>query len=294
MEQMTEVLKAKQEMMETQIGSLASQMDTNQAKKMDANQAEMKVNQAKMDADLREMGEEIMARLEAMLQNNQEKTDANQKEIRVGQELLKEEMLAKMESNQERMDAMLDSLHERMIARMGSHIEKMEACLGKTEAMNLEAKPEKIQSEAENEEVPKEEVTVETFGALERYGDRHLIVQSRGQLKKRTQANSESWKKLAAARRRLTCSAIPAQRKGHSHQRPGKDNVVQGTQKGQMLGKRRLVKLEYNNGIRNRDLQECLCLGSERTSGRIFGKTTGLEIVKLTVGSSGNIKKMSV
>jgi uncharacterized iron-regulated protein len=58
---------------------------------MDANQAQIKANQAKTDADLREMGGEMMARLEAMLQNNQEKTDANLKEIRVSQELLKEE-----------------------------------------------------------------------------------------------------------------------------------------------------------------------------------------------------------
>jgi hypothetical protein len=66
---------------------------------MDANQTEIKGNQAKMDADLREMGHEMMGRLEVMLQN-QEKTDANQKEIRFSQELLKEETLAKMGTNQ--------------------------------------------------------------------------------------------------------------------------------------------------------------------------------------------------
>jgi hypothetical protein len=109
------------------------------------------------------MGEEMMARLEAMLQNNQENIAANLKEIRVSQALLKEEMLAKMETNQERMDARSDSHHERMMARMNSQLEKMEASLGKTEATDLEANPEKIQSEAENEEVPKEEATVETF-----------------------------------------------------------------------------------------------------------------------------------
>jgi hypothetical protein len=42
---MTELLIAMQEIMETQIGSLASQMDNNQV--------EIKVNQAKTNADLR-------------------------------------------------------------------------------------------------------------------------------------------------------------------------------------------------------------------------------------------------
>jgi hypothetical protein len=41
----------------------------------------------------------------------------------------------------------------------------------------LEATPEKIQSKAEHEEVPKEEAAVETFGALkEQYGDWHLVI----------------------------------------------------------------------------------------------------------------------
>jgi hypothetical protein len=62
---------------------------------------------------------------------NQAKTDASLKEIRAGQEHLKEQMMAK-----------LDAYHERMMARMDSQLEKMEACLGKTEATNLEARPE--------------------------------------------------------------------------------------------------------------------------------------------------------
>jgi hypothetical protein len=69
--------------------------------KMDANQAQMKVNQTKTDSNLREMREEM----------------------KVGQEFLKEGMLTK-----------LDTHHERMMAGMDSQLEKMEACLGKTEA----------------------------------------------------------------------------------------------------------------------------------------------------------------
>jgi hypothetical protein len=53
----------------------------------------------------------------------------------------------------------------------------MEDCLEKTEATDLEANLEEIESKAEHEEVPKEEAIVETFGALkERYGDQHQAV----------------------------------------------------------------------------------------------------------------------
>jgi hypothetical protein len=77
--------------------------------KMDTNPAEMIANQAKTDTDLREMREEIMAGLETMIQSNQEETDANLKEIRAGQELLKEEMLAKLEAHHKRMMTRMDS-----------------------------------------------------------------------------------------------------------------------------------------------------------------------------------------
>jgi hypothetical protein len=47
----------------------------------------------------------------------------------------------------------------------------IEACLEKTEATDLEANPEEIESKLEHQEVPKEEDT----GALkEWYGDQHL------------------------------------------------------------------------------------------------------------------------
>jgi hypothetical protein len=84
-------------------------------------------------------------------------------EMKAGQQHLKEEMGASQE-----MLAKLDAHHERMMARMDSQLEKMEACLGKTEATDLKANPEEIESEVEHEEVPKEESAVETFGALKK------------------------------------------------------------------------------------------------------------------------------
>jgi hypothetical protein len=50
--------------------------------------------------------------------------------MRAGQQLMKEEMLAKIETYQERMEAH----HERMMAKMDSWIEIIEACLDKMEA----------------------------------------------------------------------------------------------------------------------------------------------------------------
>jgi hypothetical protein len=101
----------------------------------------MRANQAKMEGDLRV-------------------------EMKVGQGLLKEEMLAKMEAHQ-----------ERIMTNMDSQLEKMEACLGKAEATDLVANPQKMESVVVHEEVPKEEAAVEMIGALEDWSvDRYLAV----------------------------------------------------------------------------------------------------------------------
>jgi hypothetical protein len=105
--------------------------------KVKAIQAKIDANQAKMGFDLKEMKEEMLARLEAMIQNNHDK-----------------------------MMARLDAHHERMMARMDSQVEKVEACQEKTETMDLEANPEEIGSESEHQEVPSEEAAVKTFGSL--------------------------------------------------------------------------------------------------------------------------------
>jgi hypothetical protein len=113
--------------------------------------AKMVANQIKADATLKQIKEEMMVRLEAMIQN-------------------KENMMAK-----------LDAHHERMMART-------KACLAKTETTDLEANQEATESESEHEKVPKEVTAVETFGALkEWYEDRHLAVGRRRQPKKRAQ-----------------------------------------------------------------------------------------------------------
>jgi hypothetical protein len=65
------------------------------------------------------------------------------------------------------------------------------------------------------------------------------------------QDNCESRQKLAAAQGWLTHFVVRAPHKGHGHEGPGKNSVVQGTQKGQMFGKRCWAKPGCSNSIRN-------------------------------------------
>jgi hypothetical protein len=116
--------------------------------------------------------------------------------MRAAQELLKE-MLANVEANQDKMMAKSDAHHGEITARTDSQLEK-------TKAMDLETAEK--ETAAEHPEVPKEEAV--TFGALkERYGDRHLGVGRRQQLRKRTQGDDGSLKELVAARRGMI--AVP-------------------------------------------------------------------------------------
>jgi hypothetical protein len=113
-----------------------------------------------------------------------------------------------------------------------------------------------MKSEAVHDEGPKEEAAEETVrGLKEPSGERHIAVRRLGLLQKRTKVNGGSRKKLAAACRGMTRRAIPARRKRHGRQGPGKDNVRKGNSKERTFGKRFLAQPECNNGIRNRVLK---------------------------------------
>jgi hypothetical protein len=76
-------------------------------------------------------------------------------------------------------------------------------------------------------EITNEEGEVETVGKLQDwYGDRHLVVGHFWQLKKQTEGNGGSQKKLATVSRWMTYSVFLAWRKGCGH-------------KGQMVENRR-------------------------------------------------------
>jgi hypothetical protein len=137
----------------------------------------------------------MMVLLLAEIRTNQENMDVKLKEMKAGQKHLKEEMQA--------------DHHKELMVIMKASQEKIEAmvevCLEKTELMDLEANPEIIESESEQQEVPKEEATVETIGALEDpYGNRHLAIGSHRQLKEQTQGDRGSRKKLTTSIRQMT------------------------------------------------------------------------------------------
>jgi hypothetical protein len=103
----------------------------------------------------------------------------------------------------------------------------------------MEANPEELKSAVVHEEASKEEAALETFRALmKQYGDQYLVVGCHRKLKKWNQGDGGSWKKLAATCRGMTRRAIPARCKGHGCQGQGKNNIVQGTRKVQIFGKK--------------------------------------------------------
>jgi hypothetical protein len=155
-----------------------------------------------------------------------------------------------------------------------------------TEAMreacreSKEPTPSEVESAAVHEEVPREEATVESFGALKKgHMDRHLAIRRRQELKKQTQCDGGSWKKLAATCRGMTRCAIPASCKGHYLQEPGRDNVAREVPKGWTFGKRRRAQPEWNNCIRHQGAIWQLCLRKETTtSNRIRGRSRRQEL----------------
>jgi hypothetical protein len=176
-------------------------------------------------------------------------------EMSAGQELLKEEMLAQLDAN-----------HERMFSRVDSQLEKMEVAVEANQeevnATDLETNPGELESEAEHEDVSKEEATVEMIGALkERCGDWHIAVGRRRRMEKRTQGNGETRKKLAVARIETTRHAGATRCKGRNQTGPTveegqqknrtRDNVARGRSKGRTFEKRRRAQPKCNNGIKN-------------------------------------------
>jgi hypothetical protein len=189
--------------------------------------------------------EQLMARLLAEIRTNQAKADASLREMRA-------EMLAKMETKQERLDARIEANNEKFEVLEGTFVSRMDADHGKTEVNHEELKAavkasheriealmnvslEKMKELASvemksvvvHEEVPKEDAAAKTGGALNKqHGDRNLAV---GRCKKAKGTDPGPWwfrKKLAATYRGMTRHAGVAWRKGHS-----RENVAPRTQK---------------------------------------------------------------
>jgi hypothetical protein len=127
--------------------------------------AKMRTNQAKMDTNLTEIKEDI--------KTNQAKVGANLREM-------KEEMKTKMDSHHEMLMMIMKASKENIHAMREACLEKMDACLKSKEPTSGET-----ESVAVHEEVPQEEASVKTVGALKKqHKDHHQAVQHHGQLKK--------------------------------------------------------------------------------------------------------------
>jgi hypothetical protein len=123
-----------------------------------------------------------------------------------------------------------------MMTKLHAHHERMMACLGKTEAMDLEANPEEMQSEAEHLEVPKEEAAVKSSGIPKKWHKGQNVAAGHHQKpKEQTQGSCGSQKKLAAAHRGMTHHAGVAWRRDAGirdktrtmlHQEPRKDKSM--------------------------------------------------------------------
>jgi hypothetical protein len=89
----------------------------------------------------------------------------------------------------------------------------------------------------------------------------------------------------------MTCRAGVAQHKGNVGKNRTRYNMEQGACKERMFGKRHRTKLKGSHGVKNQNVKEQLCLKSERTSSRIFGKMVGLENAKRIARSSVRLGK---
>jgi DNA-binding GntR family transcriptional regulator len=132
--------------------------------------------QERTDANLREIKAEIRpnnVKLEVIQGILFSRMDIHQARAQSTEEEINAKMDAKQETidaSQKRLEAKIDSHHEKLRAIMRSDKEKMEdmmeAYLENTEATNLEANPEEIESESEHQEVLKEEGAMETTEGL--------------------------------------------------------------------------------------------------------------------------------
>jgi hypothetical protein len=120
-----------------------------------------------------------------------------------------------------------------MMAKIDAHHEGMMACLGKAEATDLEANPEKMQSEAMHREVPKEEAAAKSSGALKKpHRGRQVAAGRCGQPEGRTRGNCGSRKKLAAAGRKR-----PAVQEWHGARYTSSERIKLGSKLPEEPGK---------------------------------------------------------
>jgi hypothetical protein len=115
-----------------------------------------------------------------------------------------------------------------------------------------------MESKAQHREIPKEEATVKSSGAMKKqHRGWHLAAGHHGKPKELALRILWIQRKLAAACRKMTCRAVVAWCRGHGCKVYDQISVVQGTRKGWTFGKR-WKGPECNSGIRDRGLRQQL------------------------------------
>jgi hypothetical protein len=113
----------------------------------------------------------------------------------------------------------------------------------------------------------------ETVGATEdRFGDQHQAVGYRDHLKTRAQGDSGPLQEFSTATEQLTHRAFPALHEDHV---------------------RRGLSNAFGNKIRYRSMKQQLLLGGNKKINQALRQTAGLEVVRLTIGSSIRLRKTS-
>jgi hypothetical protein len=160
-------------------------------------------------------------------------------------------LASRIDANQEEMKEEIKSGQAEIKATVSAILQKMTSWWEETKAclQKMGAYPEKMKCVAKNQDVPKEEAAVTTVRAVKkRYGDRHLAIRRRRQLRKRPQDEGGSRKKLVVARRGMTRRAGVAQRKGRGH-----TGLAGNSDQGQ-CSKRNLERTDFREEIgRNRN-----------------------------------------
>jgi hypothetical protein len=111
---------------------------------------------------------------------------------------------------QEKMDAWIANMRDNWKETMSCQV-TMEVCLD-----SKEPNPEDMQSEVEHREVPMEEAAVKSLRTMKKWHrGRHLAAGRRGEPKEPNQGDCGSWRKLAAACRKVSHHAAVAWQKGN-------------------------------------------------------------------------------
>jgi hypothetical protein len=121
--------------------------------------------------------------------------------------------------------------------------------------------------------VPKEVTQEETIEAPQDcFGDQHLVTAYHSHLKSRAQCVRKSLQELATAVEELTHCTLPALPENHGCKEAG---------------------MMFGDGIRGRDIQQQLLLGSKRNINEAIRQTFELDIVKPAVRSPIRLQKTS-